>query len=93
MQVFYLLLVFMDGILCTAAADKNDDAKITHKVLSDVIDKFTERFGDEIETWSGDVRMFKDFEPIIDDLLQIGRVAEIPMTIPILKIFEKIRRN
>ena len=89
MQVFYLLLVFKEGILCTAAADKNDDAKITHKVLSDVIDKFTEKFGDVIETWSGDVRLFKDFEPIIDDLLKVGRVAEIPMTIPILKIFEK----
>jgi hypothetical protein len=89
MQIFYLLLVFKDGILCTAAADKNDDAKITHKVLSDVIDKFTEKFGDVIQSWSGDVRIFKDFEPLIDDMLKTGHVAEIQMTIPILKIFEK----
>jgi len=45
MQIFYLLLVFKEGILCTAAADKNDDAKITHKVLSDIIDKFLDKFG------------------------------------------------
>jgi len=89
MQVFYLLLVFKDGILCTAAADKNDDAKITHKCLSDIIERFVDEFGDKIANWSGDVRMFRDFEAIIDDILQSGRVAEVPLKIPILKIFEK----
>jgi len=89
MQIFYLLLVFKEGILCTAAADKNDDAKITHKVLSDVIDKFVDKFGDVIGNWSGDVRIFKNFESIIDELLLNGRVAEIQLKIPILKIYEK----
>ncbi|MBY9017459.1 MAG: hypothetical protein KGD66_01395 [Candidatus Lokiarchaeota archaeon] len=89
MQVFYLLLVFKDGILCTAAADKNDDAKITHKVLSDIIKRFVEKFGDKIANWSGDVRMFRDFEPVIDNILLNGKIAEIPLKIPILKIFEK----
>jgi len=89
MQIFYLLLVFKEGILCTAAADKNDDAKITHKVLSDVIDKFDDKFGDVIGNWSGDVRILKNFESIIDELLLNGRVAEIELKIPILKIYEK----
>jgi hypothetical protein len=89
MQIFYLLLVFKEGILCTAAADKNDDAKITHKTLSDIIDKFHNSYGEAIKNWSGDVRIFRDFEAIIDELLQNGRVAEIPLQVPILKIFEK----
>ncbi|MFW9949922.1 MAG: hypothetical protein ACFFKA_07345 [Candidatus Thorarchaeota archaeon] len=89
MQVFYLLLVFKQGILCTAAADKNDDAKITHKSLSDVIDKFLENYGEIMDNWSGDIRMFKPFEPIIDTILKDGHVAEVPLRIPILKIFEK----
>lgn len=89
MQVFYLLLVFKEGVLCTAAADKNDDAKITHKALTDIIDKFVAKFGDQLESWSGDVRIFRDFEQVIDDILQIGKVAEIQLKIPILKIFEK----
>lgn len=89
MQVFYLLLVFKEGVLCTAAADKNDDAKITHKALTDIIDKFVAKFGDQLEGWSGDVRIFRDFEQVIDDILQIGKVAEIQLKIPILKIFEK----
>jgi len=89
MQVFYLLLVFKDGILCTAAADKNDDAKITHKVLSDIIERFVEKFGDKIANWSGDVRMFREFESVINNILQKGKIAQVPLKIPILKIFEK----
>jgi hypothetical protein len=89
MQIFYLLLVFKEGILCTAAADKNDDAKITHKILSGIIDKFLERYGKLMENWSGDVRMFKGFENVMDVMLKDGHVAEVPIKIPILKIFEK----
>ncbi len=89
MQIFYLLLVFKEGVLCTAAADKNDDAKITHKALTDIIDKFVGKFGDQLENWSGDVRIFRDFESIIDDVLKVGKVAEIQLKIPILKIFKK----
>ncbi|MCJ7647316.1 MAG: hypothetical protein MUP85_01760 [Candidatus Lokiarchaeota archaeon] len=89
MKIFYLLLVFKDGILCTAAADKNDDAKITHKSLSDIIERFVEKFGDKIANWSGDVRMFREFESVIDNILQKGKIAEVPLKIPILKIFEK----
>ncbi|MFW9826230.1 MAG: hypothetical protein ACFFEY_01255 [Candidatus Thorarchaeota archaeon] len=89
MQVFYLLLVFKEGVLCTAAADKNDDAKITHKALTDIIDKFVAQFGEKLESWSGDVRIFRDFETVIDDLLEYGRVAEIQLKLPILKIFKK----
>jgi len=88
MQIFYLLLVFKEGILCTAAADKNDDAKITHKVLSEIIHDFLGKYGNLMD-WSGDVRMFKGFEDIMDVMLKNGHVAEVPLKIPILKIFEK----
>ncbi|MFX1467420.1 MAG: hypothetical protein ACFFB8_02070 [Promethearchaeota archaeon] len=89
MQVFYLLLVFKEGVLITAAADKNDDAKITHKALTDIIDKFVVEFGEKLESWSGDVRIFRNFEAIIDEVLQKGKIAEIQLKIPILKIFKK----
>ena len=89
MQIFYLMLVFKEGVLITAAADKNDDSKITHKALSDVIDKFIEQFGDQIGDWSGDIRVFKGFDALIDETLQNGKIAEIQLKIPILKIFKK----
>jgi hypothetical protein len=89
MQIFYLMLVFKEGVLITAAADKNDDSKITHKALTDVIDKFINQYGDIIKTWAGDVRIFKDFDKIIDELLINGKIAEIKLKIPILKIYKK----
>lgn len=89
MQVFYLMLVFKEGVLITAAADKNDDGKITHKCLTEIIDKFTQEYGEKLENWGGDVRMFKGFDEIIDVILKSGKIAEIPLKIPILKIYKK----
>lgn len=89
MQIFYLMLVFKEGVLITAAADKNDDAKVCHKALSDVIDRFVAQFGDQLENWAGDVRIFKGFEKEIDEILENGRISEFPLKIPILKIFKK----
>jgi len=89
MRVFYLLLVFQEGVLCTVAADKNDDAKIAHKALTEIINRFASRFRGELDNWSGDVRIFRDFEGIIDEILQNGKVAELKLKIPILKIFER----
>jgi len=89
MQIFYLMLVFKEGILITAAADKNDDSKITHKALTDIIDKFVIKYRDVIESWSGDVRIFKDFDKIIDTILKVGKIAEVKLKIPILKIYKK----
>ena len=89
MQVFYLLLVFKEGVLITAAADKNDDAKITHRALTDIIDKFVSEFGDKLKNWSGDVRIFRDFDQVIDEVLRNGKLAEIQLKLPILKIFKK----
>ena len=86
MQVFYLLLVFKEGVLCTAAADKNDDAKITHKALTDIIDKFVVKFGGQLDGWSGDVRIFRDFDQVIDEILQNGRIAEVKIRIPTIII-------
>ena len=89
MQIFYLMLVFKEGVLITAAADKNDDAKVTHKALTDIIDKFVEKYGDIVESWSGDVRLFKGFDEIIDTSLENGKIAEFPLKLPILKIYKK----
>lgn len=89
MQVFYLMLVFREGVLITAAADKNDDARITHKALNNIIDKFMDRYGNILDGWSGDVRIFRVFADEIDEILENGRIAEIPIRIPILKIYKK----
>jgi len=89
MAIFYLMLVFKEGVLITAAADKNDDAKVCHKALSTVIDEFVKEYGDKLKNWSGDVRIFKPFESKIDEILEKGKISEFPLRIPILKIYKK----
>ncbi len=57
-------------------------------LTSEIIDDFLGKYGNLMD-WSGDVRMFKGFEDIMDVMLKNGHVAEVPLKIPILKIFEK----
>lgn len=83
------MLVFKEGVLITAAADKNDDSKITHRALTDIIDEFVDLHGDKIENWSGDVRIFREFSDVIDKILERGKIAEIQLKLPILKIYKK----
>jgi len=89
MQIFYIMLVFRGGVLVTAAADKNDDLRIVHKKLNEIIDAFLEKFEDGLVDWSGDIRIFKGFNDTLDEILEDGKVAEVPLTIPILKIYKK----
>ncbi len=89
MQIFYIMLVFREGVLVTAAADKNDDVKITHKRLNEIIDAFLNKHEGVLVDWSGDIRIFEDFKNILDEILENGKVSEVPVTIPILKIYKK----
>lgn len=89
MRVFNLILVFRSGVLVVVAADKNDSREIAQKKLEDIVELFTAKYGKDIENWSGDVRIFKGFDEIIDDITENGFVSEIPIKIPILKIFKK----
>lgn len=89
MQIFYIMLVFREGVLVTAAADKNDDLKIVHKKLNEIIDAFLEKYENALVDWSGDIRIFKGFNDTLDEILEGGKVAEVPLTIPILKIYKK----
>ena len=51
--------------------------------------RFAAGYSDIIKTWKGDVRLFKGFIGTIDEILQNGKIAEIKLKIPILKIYKK----
>jgi len=89
MRLFNLILVFKSGVLVVVAADKNDSREIAQKKLEDIVEEFSKQFGKDIESWSGDVRIFKGFENVIDEILENGKASEVPIKIPILKIFKK----
>ena len=89
MVVYNIHLVFQSGILIAAASDKRDDRNIVANSLDALMKEFLNDFGSMVETWNGDVRVFKPFEAKIDSILKTGKVAEIPREYPILELYEK----
>lgn len=89
MVIYNIHLVFKGGVLIAAASDKRDSREIAQNKLEKLLDDFLSRFSGELEQWAGDVRVFRPFSAYIDDVLQHGKVAEIPRELPLLKLFEK----
>lgn len=89
MIIYHIHLVFKDGMLIAAASDKKDSKEIAQNKLELLLDEFLNRYKDILVDWNGDIREFAPFEKYIDEALQMGRVAEIPRTLPLLKIYEK----
>ena len=93
MVVYNIHLVFQSGILIAAASDKRDDRNIVANSLDTIMKEFITEFSYAIESWNGDIRIFKPFEAKIDSILKTGKVAEIPREYPILALYEKDYKN
>lgn len=91
MRLFNLILVFKAGVLVVVAADKNDSREIAQARLEEIVDVFMEKYSEYIgeDNWTGDIRIFQGFETIIDKILKYGKASEVPIRIPILKIYKK----
>ncbi|MHA1731381.1 MAG: hypothetical protein ACTSU5_05530 [Promethearchaeota archaeon] len=89
MQVYNIMLVFTQGVLVAAAADKQDDRSIGLNALQKVLDAFISEYKGIIQTWSGDLKVFHAFHSRVDEILQQGTIAIVPRELPILKIFHK----
>jgi len=89
MVIYNIHLVFKGGILIAAASDKRDSKEIAQNKLELLLDEFLKRYGEALESWSGDVRVFRDFNNFVDEILQKGKIAEVPREIPLLKLYEK----
>ncbi len=89
MQIYYIILVFHEGILVAAAADKLDDKILAQNAIQSVLDAFLGQFHNKIESWHGDLSEFTSFYQIIDGIMKNGLIAVVPHKIPILSLFWK----
>lgn len=89
MQTYVVLLVFQEGFLVAAAADKGDDRVLGQNALQQVLDEFIMRYQDSFIEWEGNLDIFADFDEFIDQTMQNGMVAVVPREIPILEIYWK----
>ncbi|MHA1403602.1 MAG: hypothetical protein ACTSSI_07555 [Candidatus Helarchaeota archaeon] len=83
MHAYNVVLVFREGLMISAAADKSDDKNIAMKAMGEALEEFLKKF--DLTNWSGNIKMFDDFIPIIDEILQNGKVAEVEVPRPKLK--------
>ncbi|MCK5587787.1 MAG: hypothetical protein KAI34_03575 [Candidatus Lokiarchaeota archaeon] len=88
MKEYNVILVFREGMMLAAAADKLDDKNIAMNSLEILVQTFIEKYQDELAKWLGNVSIFEDFTKIMDSQLQEGKIAEVPIRLP--KLVKKI---
>lgn len=91
MGVYNLFLIVQKDIIIMGAADKTDDKMILFHSLSELASKFINRYNSkgELDYWSGEILMFKDFTTIIREVLKDGQIGVVKIRIPIFKIYKK----
>ncbi|NMC08216.1 MAG: hypothetical protein GYA24_23620 [Candidatus Lokiarchaeota archaeon] len=82
---YNILLLNESGLLIAAALTKRDDDSIAYRALKELLAEFNKEFKNEMETWNGNLKIFKQFEAKIDKILKNGKVAEKDVFAAVLK--------
>lgn len=93
MIIYHIHLVFKGGVLIAAASDNKDSKEIAQNKLELLLDDFISQYSEVLINWMGDVRIFRDFESVIEKSLEMGLIAEVPRIMPLLKIYKKEYKN
>ncbi|NVM04454.1 MAG: hypothetical protein HWN67_19175 [Candidatus Helarchaeota archaeon] len=83
MKSYNVILVFRENLMIAAGVDKHDNKNIAMTALGKVLNQFTEKFN--LDRWDGNISMFKGFESVIDEILESGKISDIPVPYPKLK--------
>ena len=77
--------LFLDlaNIFVYCIIDKHDNKNIAMSSLKKVLDKFAEKYN--LDNWDGNISIFREFEPYIDEILENGTISDIPVPYPKLK--------
>jgi len=84
MGEFYLTYASSEMLSVAAVADKTDNQLKILKALDEVIDRFTEQFGQVLKNWDGCL-VFFSFKEELQRILEGGRVGESEASLPRLK--------
>lgn len=83
MKSYNVILVFRENLMIAAGVDKHDNKNIAMTALGKVLNQFMEKYN--LEKWDGNISMFKGFESNIDEILESGKISDIPVPYPKLK--------
>ncbi len=91
MDIYNVILVVQKNIIVIGAADKTDDKMILYHKLTELHSQFIKTYNsqNELDNWTGNIQMFREFSKKINDELKQGRIGVVNIRIPLLKIFKK----
>ncbi len=83
MKSYNVILVFRENLMIAAGVDKHDNKNVAMTALGKVLNQFMEKYN--LEGWDGNISQFKGFESDIDEILESGKISDIPVPYPKLK--------
>ncbi len=91
MGIYNLFLIVQKNVMAIGVADKTDDKMILFHRLNKLQTKFVKRYNSksELESWTGETAIFRDFRMVIRDIFENGQIGEVKAYIPIFKIYKK----
>jgi hypothetical protein len=79
METFNVVYDFRsaDSVMSVLLHDKKDDPRIVRGVAKIVLDGFLRKYKVDIGSWDGNIGKFAEFEPVVDEVMKGGKVAEV----------------
>ncbi len=82
---FDICLSMKDNVIVAATVDKVDDGNAAMAVLGEVNSTFSQKYGNMLSDWDGNLEPFESFYSKIDEITKEGRASETKIVVPVLK--------
>ncbi|MFX1560429.1 MAG: hypothetical protein ACFFBL_07560 [Promethearchaeota archaeon] len=81
---FDICLSLKDNIIVAAIVDKVDDGNAAMAVLGEVNGAFSQKYGNMLSEWDGNLEPFESFYSTLDDITKSGCASETKIVVPVL---------
>lgn len=82
---FDICLSMKDNVIVAATVDKVDDGNAAMAVLGEVNTTFSQKYGNMLAEWDGNLEPFESFYSKVDEITKEGRASETKIVVPVLK--------
>jgi len=82
---FDICLSMKDNVIVAATVDKVDDGNAAMAVLGEVNSTFSQKYGNMLTEWDGNLEPFESFYSKVDEITKEGRASETKIVVPVLK--------
>jgi len=76
METYKIVYAFEGEVLAVAIVDRGDSTPLVRSALKKLAASFSNDYAAILREWNGDVSIFKDFLPKLDEILMDGKIGE-----------------